>query len=1007
MNKSTHYLAIALSVCCFLFSLESAANNISVSSVSLTARNKTADYVQVQFNLSWQNSFRVNTGPSNWDAAWVFIKFKVGVNGEWKHASVSTTGGHSIPSGATASQADTKGLFIYRDANGTGNLSLTGVQLRWNYGTDGVGDEEKIYVKVFAVEMVLVPQGDFQVGSGGQNTGEFRRANDVSSSSTATTFTITSSAPTFQGNNSSSSAANLSTRLGAGNDLSTGTTTATLGAGYPTGYAAFYCMKYEISQGQYRDFLNTLTYTQQVTRTANAPNSAVRTGALISSGTARNGIEIKTTGTSSTIPAVYGCNLSNNNTFDEAADGEWIACNYLSWGDIAAYLDWAALRPMTELEYEKACRGNLPPVVNEYAWGTASATSLSQLLNTSQTNEASNTSGANLVSNNVLSGPVKVGIFATGSSTRIQAGSGYYGIMELSGNVWEQTVPISTANARSFSNVMGDGTLATDGNAVVTTWPVSSDVGIRGGSYTSAGALNYVSDRTSISAGVTARNNNVGGRGVRATPTIILSTNGNAEVSSYTCSTASAGTMTAGTPVSGVTQTITANVTTVGTYGITAVANGVTFFATGTFAGIGAQNIVLTATGTPIAAGSNSFTLNTAPNCSFSRITLAPLPANITLSAISPYFVASVYDQDYLPYTAPTVAASLATAQAANGTNETTTLNVQGSLTTTGVTLKIPYTVVTATVSLPAFSQTINVPASFTEDNVARDVTFSYAAASLAVGSGTINATLQAVGGTLNAKKLDIQTGIGNDYLGWLLAQFTYATNNSGGTANFDFRDIAAIPDRNIADANHVMFYLPVLGADGKTWLNNNLGANYANTTSGAFNPAAQASSSTDANAYGSLFQWGRGADGHEFRTSGNTAGPIATPWTSTNFITNNTTPFDWRTPQDNNLWQGVSGTNNPCPIGYRVPTDTELDNQRLTWSVNTSSGAIASPLKLPMSGFRNNSNGSLLSVGFSGVYWSGTVSSTFAQYLDFDSGGAYMSTGRRASGRSVRCLKD
>jgi hypothetical protein len=100
MKISTHYLAIALWVCCFLFSLESAANNITVSSVSFVNRNKAADYVQVQFNLSWQNSFRVNTGPSNWDAAWVFIKFKVGVNGEWKHASVSTTGGHSIPSGS-------------------------------------------------------------------------------------------------------------------------------------------------------------------------------------------------------------------------------------------------------------------------------------------------------------------------------------------------------------------------------------------------------------------------------------------------------------------------------------------------------------------------------------------------------------------------------------------------------------------------------------------------------------------------------------------------------------------------------------------------------------------------------------------------------------------------------------------------------------------------------------------------------------------------------------------
>jgi uncharacterized protein (TIGR02145 family) len=352
------------------------------------------------------------------------------------------------------------------------------------------------------------------------------------------------------------------------------------------------------------------------------------------------------------------------------------------------------------------------------------------------------------------------------------------------------------------------------------------------------------------------------------------------------------------------------------------------------------------------------------------------------------------------------MAASLATAQAANGVNEATPLNIQGSLTTTGVTLKIPYTVSSGTVNLPAFTQTINVPSSFTEDGITRDVTFSYAAASLGVGTGTINVTLQAVGGTLNAKKLDIQTGIGNDNLGWLLAQFTYATNNSGGSANFDFRNIAAIPDRNISDAAHVMFYMPVLGAEGKTWLNNNLGANYANTTSGAFNPATQAGSSTDANAYGSLFQWGRYSDGHEFRSSGNTQGPIATPWTSINFITTNTIPRDWRDPQNDNLWQGVSGTNNPCPIGYRVPTDTELNNQRLTWSANSSTGAFASPLKLPRAGYRN-SGGAVRNVAADGHYWCSTVSSTDASYLSFVSINALVNSGYRDHGRSVRCLKD
>ena len=83
--------------------------------------------------------------------------------------------------------------------------------------------------------------------------------------------------------------------------------------------------------------------------------------------------------------------------------------------------------------------------------------------------------------------------------------------------------------------------------------------------------------------------------------------------------------MNAGFSVLGVTQTITATVTTVGNYSISATANGVTFAGAGTFAGTGAQNIVLTATGTPTAAGGNTFTLNTTPNCNFSRITVSGL----------------------------------------------------------------------------------------------------------------------------------------------------------------------------------------------------------------------------------------------------------------------------------------------------------------------------------------------------------------------------------------------
>jgi uncharacterized protein (TIGR02145 family) len=114
-----------------------------------------------------------------------------------------------------------------------------------------------------------------------------------------------------------------------------------------------------------------------------------------------------------------------------------------------------------------------------------------------------------------------------------------------------------------------------------------------------------------------------------------------------------------------------------------------------------------------------------------------------------------------------------------------------------------------------------------------------------------------------------------------------------------------------------------------------------------------------------------------------------------------------WRSPQNNNLWQGVNGVNNPCQSGYRLPTETELNAERLSWSTNNSAGAYASPLKLPMAGYRNFSNGSLNDVGSNCSYWSSTVSGTSSRLLTVISSTAYMNTSFRANGVSVRCLKD
>jgi uncharacterized protein (TIGR02145 family) len=182
----------------------------------------------------------------------------------------------------------------------------------------------------------------------------------------------------------------------------------------------------------------------------------------------------------------------------------------------------------------------------------------------------------------------------------------------------------------------------------------------------------------------------------------------------------------------------------------------------------------------------------------------------------------------------------------------------------------------------------------------------------------------------------------------------------------------------------------------GKTWMDRNLGASQV------------ATSSADALAYGDLYQWGRGADGHQCRNSATTTTLSSSDQPGNgSFILVSPAPNDWRSPQNNNLWQGVNGVNNPCPIGYRLPTNNELETERLSWSNNNSSGAFASPLKFPIAGYRSFNDGSLNNVGNFSDCWSSTISGTVAHYILFDAAFSSMYDGNRAHGFSVRCIKD
>jgi uncharacterized protein (TIGR02145 family) len=274
-----------------------------------------------------------------------------------------------------------------------------------------------------------------------------------------------------------------------------------------------------------------------------------------------------------------------------------------------------------------------------------------------------------------------------------------------------------------------------------------------------------------------------------------------------------------------------------------------------------------------------------------------------------------------------------------------------------------------------------------------------YAAQTIA-SSGVTGLTATLVAGTLNSGNGTLTLTISGTPTSAGVASFTLVMGNK--TCTLKRTVLATPPTPTWATGTIFCNGTPTAIVNvtnpttGKTWMDRNLGATQA------------ATSSTDAAAYGDLYQWGRKADGHQCRNSGTTSTLSTTDQPNHgNFILAPNSPYDWRSPQNDNLWQGVNGLNNPCPSGYRIPTNAELDAERSSWSQNNSTGAFNSPIKLPLSGYRYNADGSLYYVGSSGHYWSSSVNGTFAWYLYFYSGNAYMSYDYRAYGFSVRCLKD
>ncbi len=465
------------------------ANNVSLSNIQII--NNGPDSTYVQFDLTWENSWRVNNGPGNYDGVWVFFKYRQPGYNYWFHMGLHPNPTSDfLPAGlAFWRDSSNLGAMFYRSNSniGTGTVTFTGIRLTifpflpFNVDLKGFATE-MVFIPTFEHPLVTLPiiLGDGNTVTESTNAFHTSQLDNL----VAFSYSPISVDPNSFDDSSIESPENFTIGgLGANGII---TTLGDTNAYYPTG-TSLWCMKYEITQGAYRDFLNTLLLSQQTGRTSYSPTSPVGTGALAISGTSRNYIEIKTPSIDGQ-PAVYGCDANGNNIFDEPDDGEYVACGFLGWPDMAAWLSWAGMCPMTEIQYERICRGpfyNYSYSPGEYAWGDTTLISTALTISSPYEEDELVSNASNAVGNAVYldggtTGPLRSGIFATATSNRVTSGASFFGVMDLSGNVIETCVTVGNVTGRSFNksaengwygSSRGQGNLDINGNAQVIRWP--------------------------------------------------------------------------------------------------------------------------------------------------------------------------------------------------------------------------------------------------------------------------------------------------------------------------------------------------------------------------------------------------------------------------------------------------------------------------------------------------------------------------------------------------------
>jgi uncharacterized protein (TIGR02145 family) len=297
---------------------------------------------------------------------------------------------------------------------------------------------------------------------------------------------------------------------------------------------------------------------------------------------------------------------------------------------------------------------------------------------------------------------------------------------------------------------------------------------------------------------------------------------------------------------------------------------------------------------------------------------------------------------------------------------------------------------VASTVTL-TITATVSTAGTYAIQATANGVTFSGSGTFLITGSNSI--TLTAIGTPLAASTT------------------TFALNTSPSCSTI----VSVITSSAICDGTSPTAVVEIVSSTGRTWMDRNLGASRA------------ATSVTDFYAYGCLYQWGRGNDGHASinwvsATSGTPTSNITTTTRSTidspgnaTFINTTAIPYDWISPSSTTLWQTTGNTNNnPCPTDFHIPTYAELSSEFTYYGMTNSALAYSNG---PLGGFkflavgnRTFNGGVLQNTNTAGGYWSSTIStSASAQTVNFTSSNnsTVLTIQPKSYGLSVRCIKN